>query len=254
MTNDLLAALERMDALLDPANGLLTVSCRSATAQASRSDMKLIREALIGAGGVESLRKVAEPVETGRWFTVVYKDVSPGDEAALIGSHPKASALSWSHALHARDEALAKLAATPAAKAGSAPAVTTDERAAFEAWGRTVHLGLERVGERPYYWQYARWAWDAWQARAALAATPAAPADALDAETTVSQREKLAKRLIADVKVADAIATAACRRVAELPDRDSPTDWPEAMLVTEQELHMIVRESVIAAQEAQGGE
>ncbi|WP_447916235.1 hypothetical protein [Delftia acidovorans] len=33
-----------------------------------------------------------------------------------------------------------------------------------------------------------------------------------------------------------AIAAAVCQRVAELPDRDSPEDWPEAMLVTGAEL------------------
>lgn len=63
-------------------------------------------------------------------------------------------------------------------------------------------------------------------------------------------REALAKRLIADVRVADTIATSACQRVAELPDRDSPADWPESMLVTGDELHMIVREAVIEAQSA----
>ena len=63
-------------------------------------------------------------------------------------------------------------------------------------------------------------------------------------------REALAKRLIADVQVADTIATSACQRVAELPDRDSPADWPESMLVTGDELHMIVREAVIVAQSA----
>lgn len=40
------AALDRMDALLDPANGLLTVSGTSATVVASRADMALIRAAL----------------------------------------------------------------------------------------------------------------------------------------------------------------------------------------------------------------
>ncbi|MBD9583614.1 hypothetical protein IB269_19660 [Delftia sp. DLF01] len=35
---------------------------------------------------------------------------------------------------------------------------------------------------------------------------------------------------------AKAIAEDVCQRVAELPDRDSPTDWPEAMLVTGPEL------------------
>lgn len=63
-------------------------------------------------------------------------------------------------------------------------------------------------------------------------------------------REALVKRLIADVQVADTIATSACQRVAELPDRASPADWPESMLVTGDELHMIVREAVIEAQSA----
>ncbi|MGQ8878779.1 hypothetical protein ACUTR7_14820 [Delftia sp. NA_296.1] len=35
---------------------------------------------------------------------------------------------------------------------------------------------------------------------------------------------------------AAAIAEAVCQRVAELPDRNSPEDWPEAMLVTGTEL------------------
>ncbi len=62
-------------------------------------------------------------------------------------------------------------------------------------------------------------------------------------------RDALAKRLIGEVLEADAFATAVCQRVAELPDRDSPEDWPEAMLVTHDELHMIVREAIIAAQQ-----
>lgn len=48
----------------------------------------------------------------------------------------------------------------------------------------------------------------------------------------------------------DAIATAVCQSVAELPDRNSPEDWPEAMLVTADELHMIVREAIAAQQAA----
>ena len=43
----------------------------------------------------------------GKWLTVVYRDIQPGDESRSIGEHPKVSALSWSHALHDRDEALA---------------------------------------------------------------------------------------------------------------------------------------------------
>ena len=38
------------------------------------------------------------------------------------------------------------------------------------------------------------------------------------------------------------MARAVCRTVAELPDRNSPTDWPEAMLVTHDELNSIVIE------------
>lgn len=43
----------------------------------------------------------------GKWLTVVYRGIQPGDEARTIGEHPKVSALSWSHALHDRDVALA---------------------------------------------------------------------------------------------------------------------------------------------------
>ena len=43
----------------------------------------------------------------GNWLTVVYRDIQPGDEARAIVEHPKASALSWSHALRDRDTALA---------------------------------------------------------------------------------------------------------------------------------------------------
>lgn len=43
---------------------------------------------------------------------------------------------------------------------------------------------------------------------------------------------------------ADAIATRVCRMVAELPDRNSPAEWPEAMLVTHEELRSILLEEV----------
>ena len=42
-----------------------------------------------------------------RWLTVVYRDVAAGDEAREIFKHPKASAMSWSHAMHERDAARA---------------------------------------------------------------------------------------------------------------------------------------------------
>jgi hypothetical protein len=38
----------------------------------------------------------------------------------------------------------------------------------------------------------------------------------------------------------DGLADLICRDVAELPDRNSPADWPEAMLVTRDELRSIV--------------
>lgn len=43
---------------------------------------------------------------SGKWLTVVYWDIQPGDEAREIGSHKKVSALSWSHAIHDRDAAM----------------------------------------------------------------------------------------------------------------------------------------------------
>lgn len=42
-----------------------------------------------------------------------------------------------------------------------------------------------------------------------------------------------------------------CQRVAELPDRDSPADWPKAMLVTSDELRNIVLDAVNDASQAQ---
>lgn len=44
-----------------------------------------------------------------------------------------------------------------------------------------------------------------------------------------------------------AIAAAVCQRVAELDDRSSPADWPEAMLVTQDELQTILFEELAAA-------
>lgn len=46
---------------------------------------------------------------SGNYFTVVYRDISAGDEARTLGEHPKMSAMSWSHALQDRDAALAKM-------------------------------------------------------------------------------------------------------------------------------------------------
>lgn len=43
------------------------------------------------------------------------------------------------------------------------------------------------------------------------------------------------------------LAAAICRAVAELPDRDSPAHWPEAMLVTHAELRQIVIDAMGSA-------
>lgn len=54
------------------------------------------------------------PKGSGKWLTIVYRDIEPGNEAKLLGDHPKVSAMSWSHAMDDRDAALAKLKAAPA--------------------------------------------------------------------------------------------------------------------------------------------
>ncbi len=48
------------------------------------------------------------------------------------------------------------------------------------------------------------------------------------------------KRMPVPALDANAIAANVCQRVAELPDRNSPEDWPEAMLVTGRELIDVV--------------
>ena len=40
-----------------------------------------------------------------QWLTVVYQNVEAGDEVRQICTHPKVSAMSWSHAIHDRDAA-----------------------------------------------------------------------------------------------------------------------------------------------------
>ncbi len=47
--------------------------------------------------------------------------------------------------------------------------------------------------------------------------------------------------------VVEVLAQTIVRDVAELPDRTSPDDWPEAMLVTSEELHSIVRSALASA-------
>lgn len=59
----------------------------------------------------------AEPAPTvsGKWLTIVYKDIEPGGEAVELGSHPKVSAMSWSHAMDARAALLHDVSQSPVA-------------------------------------------------------------------------------------------------------------------------------------------
>lgn len=40
------------------------------------------------------------PDRSGKYLTVVYRDVVPGDEVGALHDHPKCVAMSWSNALH----------------------------------------------------------------------------------------------------------------------------------------------------------
>lgn len=60
-------------------------------------------------------------------------------------------------------------------------------------------------------------------------------ADLADQETTIARLRSVT------VLDADTIATRILNEVMELPDRTSPDDWPEAMLVTGEELVAIVK-------------
>lgn len=42
------------------------------------------------------------------WLTVVYRNLTPGEEVRQICEHDKVSAMSWSHAIHDRDAARAQ--------------------------------------------------------------------------------------------------------------------------------------------------
>lgn len=63
-----------------------------------------------------------------------------------------------------------------------------------------------------------------------------------------SQEKKIAEahRTVVPIVTMQTIATAIVKRVAELPNRSSPDDWPQAMLVTGEELRRIIMEEVDA--------
>ncbi|MGJ7497505.1 hypothetical protein ACSFA8_20855 [Variovorax sp. RT4R15] len=48
----------------------------------------------------------------------------------------------------------------------------------------------------------------------------------------------------ANILTSSDVADSICKNVAELPDRNSPEDWPEAMLVTQSELREIVLDAI----------
>lgn len=57
--------------------------------------------------------------------------------------------------------------------------------------------------------------------------------------------------LLALVGRLESLADRVCLRVCELPDRTSPDDWPEACLVTSEELHAIITDELAALKAAQ---
>lgn len=100
---------EMLAALMSPGEAEVLASSPSETFALMLMDHAGIRErysAMLGAAPQQEVQGPAVDDPT-RWFTVVYRDISPGDEARLLAEHPKASAMSWSHALHDRDAALA---------------------------------------------------------------------------------------------------------------------------------------------------
>ncbi len=68
------------------------------------------------------------------------------------------------------------------------------------------------------------------------------PHDAAERMRREEETLRMAHRAELPVVTMVKIATAIVKRVAELPDRSSPDDWPEAMLVTSAELHRIILE------------
>ena len=83
------------------AEGTMTASCPKC-----HHEYRLIADATLAATQPAAQVELAN-CKGDKWLTVVYRDIQPGDESRTIVEHPKVSALSWSHALHDRDAALA---------------------------------------------------------------------------------------------------------------------------------------------------
>jgi len=78
--------------------------------------------------------------------------------------------------------------------------------------------------------------------RAMLESSPQAPQAAQPVQPSEQVRKPLSDAEI--VLTASDVASLVCRSVAEIPDRNSPEDFPDAMLVTANELHGIVLDAI----------
>ena len=160
----------------------------------------------------------------------------------------------WATAAWNRRYAPSVDAAAPAIQQEGA---ALDERVVFEKVAAILGYSLPNADEAfngMYHCsERTERAWKLWQARAALAA-PAQPAPASSTDDPSVIASVQAKLKAAGCKpvapVADAVAQSGIDRaaftqkillsVAEIPDRDSPEDQPEMMLVTSEELSGII--------------
>ena len=168
------AALDRMDALLDPKNKLLAVGDKSATAEASRADMALIRAALAAAPQAPNCTRCSGSGEDPEGYLTHGR--GPDD--------------------HTVDGPCRECDGSGAAPQAPAAPTLGDERMAFEAWIKKDGGDLSTFGSgqnRHYNNSAVNNAWTGWSSRAALAA-PAAPAvDASDtALLDAMERERIA--------------------------------------------------------------
>lgn len=73
------------------------------------AEIRRLHAELIAAQPAAPVAQGDAPTDSGpisrQWLTVVYRGVEAGDEVQQICTHPKVSAMSWSHALHDRDVA-----------------------------------------------------------------------------------------------------------------------------------------------------
>jgi len=133
-----------------------------------------------------------------------------------------------------------------AAAEPAAPAHEAQGHGGAEALREAVQTAQQNIGPRrpsgssdpqsPDY-DHDAFMWDYYGA--ALAG--AAPAEAGSGQASTSEG---AERIAVDV----------CRAVAELPDRNSPEDWPAAMLVTHEELSDILRAALATAPASDKGD